>query len=94
MERVFAPSPWRSKAKGQSTPLRDEGNQCSHVDMGDLPGVPRAHLTGVRTFIDRRGNGADASDIMESRMTQYDDDEWPLRMEDGNTVDTRDVERN
>ena len=94
MKRVLAPSPWRSKARGQSTLLKDKGKEYSHVDMGQLPEIPRAHLTGVRTFLDGRGNGPDGPDIMESRMTQDDDDEWPLRMEDRNTVDTRDVETN
>ena len=68
MKRVFTPSPWRSKARRQSTFNEDKRNQYGHAVMGDLPEIPRAHMTGVRTFIHGRAAGSDASDMMESRI--------------------------
>ncbi|KAI4184917.1 MAG: hypothetical protein LQ346_006018 [Caloplaca aetnensis] len=82
-KRVFLSSPWRSKVKeGQSTPDEEKGQHHDSFDTEGLPEIPRAHMTGVRTFINARGKGTDGSNVMESRMTQDDDDdEWPLRRE-------------
>lgn len=84
MKRVFIPSPWRSKARGQSTPDEYKEGQYSHRDVGDLPTIPRAHMTGVRTFINGHGQGMHASHIMESQKTQDDDGDWPLPQKDHN----------
>ena len=75
---VFTLSLWRSKSRGQSTSEGYEADKNGHFPMGNLPDIPRAHMTGVRTVIDGRGKGTDASRIMESQAIQEDDDTWPL----------------
>ncbi|KAL8755337.1 MAG: hypothetical protein Q9199_003716 [Rusavskia elegans] len=77
---TFVSSPWRSKAKGQSTPDNDRGDQDSHFDKDALPNIPPAHMSGVRTFINGCGQRTDASDIMESQVfhDKHDNDDWPL----------------
>lgn len=84
IRRIFVSSPWRSKAKGQSTPDHHRGDQYSQFDQDALPNIPDAHMTGVRTFINGCGERTDASDIMESLVfhDKHDNDDWPLRRED------------
>lgn len=97
MKRVFVTSPWRSRARGQSTPPEgeDKEQQCNHSDTVELPEIPRVYvMTGVRSFINNgRGKGTDAFDLMEHRLTQDDDDDWPLRREGHNLEDTRSEEK-
>ncbi|KAL8913491.1 MAG: hypothetical protein Q9171_001679 [Xanthocarpia ochracea] len=72
LRRLLDSSPWRSRAGGQSIP----GNStASHFDKGALPSIPRAHMTGVRTFINGQGQRMDASNIMESQMIQDEDED-------------------
>lgn len=78
LKRVFNPSLWRSKSRVQSTSEGYEANEDGHFPMRNLPDIPRAHMTGVRTFIDGRGNMTNPSRIMESQATQGDEDTWPL----------------
>ncbi len=78
LKRVFTLSLRRSKSRGQPTSEGYEVDKDGHFPMGNLPDIPRAHMTGVRTFIDGRGKGMDASRIMESQAIQEDDDTWPL----------------
>lgn len=87
-KRVLIPSPWRSKAREPSTPAEDKEHRYDDVDVGDLPEIPRAYMTGVRTFINGRAKGTDDADVMASRMTQDDDDDWPLRRADHISEDT------
>lgn len=47
--------------------------------MEALPNVLCAHMTGVWTFIDAHGRTMNDSRIMQSQMTQGDDEIWPLR---------------
>ncbi|KAL8723142.1 MAG: hypothetical protein Q9225_000483 [Loekoesia sp. 1 TL-2023] len=87
LKRVSTPSSWRSKAKGQSTPKEYKGGVNGGVAMGSLPEIPRAQMTGVRTFINGCKEWTDTSHIMESRMNQEDDDDWPLRGREHNPED-------
>ncbi|KAL8919246.1 MAG: hypothetical protein Q9208_006907 [Pyrenodesmia sp. 3 TL-2023] len=82
IRRVLIPSPWRSKAREPSTPHENKEHHYHYVDVEALPEIPRAYMTGVRTFINGRVVGADDADVMGSQMTQDDDDDWPLRKED------------
>lgn len=97
MKRVFVTSPWRSRARGQSTPPEgeDKEQQYNHSDTVELPEIPRVYvMTGVRSFINNgRGKGTDAFDLMEHRRTQDDDDDWPLRREGHDLEDTRSEEK-
>ena len=68
LRRLLDSSPWRSRARGQSTP-------ASHFDTGALPSIPRARMTGVWTLINGQGQRVDASNIMESQMIQDEDDD-------------------
>ena len=78
LKRVFTSSRWRSKPRGQSTSGGNEADEDGHFPMRNLPHIPRAHMTGVRTFIDGHGKGTNASRIMESQAIQEDEDTWPL----------------
>ena len=78
LKRLFTPSLWRSKSKGQSTSEGYKADEDDHFPMGDLPNVPRAQMTGIRTFINGNGKGMSTSRIMESQATQGDDDAWPI----------------
>ncbi|KAL8753060.1 MAG: hypothetical protein Q9184_005536 [Pyrenodesmia sp. 2 TL-2023] len=82
IKRVWIPSPWRSKAREPSTPDEKKEHHYDHVDMEGLPEIPRAYMTGVRTFINGGVKGTDNADVMGSRITQDDADDWPLRRED------------
>lgn len=64
-----------------STPDENKGHHYKPVDIGALPEIPRAYMTGLRTFIDKRAKGTDDADIMGSQITRDDDDDWPLRRE-------------
>lgn len=74
LKRVFN----RSKSRVQSTSEGYEANEDGHFPMRNLPDFPRAHMTGVRTFINGRGNMTNPSRIMESQAIQGDEDTWPL----------------
>ncbi|CAO1598713.1 hypothetical protein XANCAGTX0491_002473 [Xanthoria calcicola] len=87
IRRMFVSSPWRYKNKDWSIPNDNEGKRCSQLDEA-LPSIPRAHMTGVRTFINGRGQNTDTSDIMESQVVldEYYDDDWPLHKDDGSLL--------
>ena len=70
LRRLLDSSPWRTRAGGQSTP---GSVTASRFDKGALPGIPRAHMTGVRSFINGQGQRMDASSIIESQMIQDED---------------------
>ncbi|KAL8855701.1 MAG: hypothetical protein Q9178_007667 [Gyalolechia marmorata] len=71
LRRLLDSSPWRSRAGRQSKPAN---GTSSHFDQRALPSIPRAHMTGLRTFINGQGQRMDASNIMESQMIQHEDD--------------------
>ena len=83
LKRVFTPKLWRSKAKSQETSGRREADEDGHFPMGKLPHISRPHMTGVRTFIDGRDRGSNASRIMASQAVQEDEDTWPLHNKNG-----------
>lgn len=87
LKRVSTPSLWRLKAKGQSTPKEIGKDAYGQVAMRSLPEIPRAQMTGVRTFINGCREWTDSSNIMESLTVQDDDDDWPLRRQDHNPED-------
>ncbi len=84
---MFVSSPWRSKNKDRPTPNDNEEKHCSQFD-GALPSIPRAHMTGVRTYINGRGQNTNTSDTMESQVIhdEHYDDDWPLRKDDGSLL--------
>ncbi|KAL8811957.1 MAG: hypothetical protein Q9200_001390 [Gallowayella weberi] len=65
-ETMLPTSPRRSKARGQPTPHEHRGDPDGHYSIGKLPEVPRAEMTGVRTYINGRGRRTDDSYAMES----------------------------
>ncbi|KAL8724939.1 MAG: hypothetical protein Q9181_006608 [Wetmoreana brouardii] len=87
IKRFFTSSPWRSKAREQSSPEDDQILEKEKCVIKSLPPIPSAHLTGMRTFIDGHGQWTDDSQIMESQTIEEFDDDWPLRRVDHNAVD-------
>ena len=83
LKRVFVSSQWQSRAREASTPDNQRGDRYGHLDEEALPDIPRAHMTGIRTFIHGRGQRDDGSNIMESQSIQdgYGNDDWPIRKE-------------
>ena len=79
IKRIFTLSFFRSKSRGSETSAAFEADSNGKFPMPDLPGIPRAHMTGVRTLIGGVGEDARASRIMERRVLRDDDDDWPLR---------------
>ena len=79
LKRAITPSLWRTKSRGPPTFDGYEADKDGHFSLGPMPDIPRAHMTGVRTFIDGRERGMNASRIMESQMIPEDEDTWPLR---------------
>jgi len=82
LKRLLKPSLWRFKEGAQTSSERYEADEDGHFPMKNLPDIPRAHMTGVRTFIDGRGRGTDTSNIMRSQAIQEHDDTWPLYTQD------------
>ncbi|KAG7009687.1 short-chain dehydrogenase [Physcia stellaris] len=78
LKRLFTPSLWRSKSKEHSSSEGYKADGDGHFPMEDLPDVPRAQMTGIRTFINGNGKGMSTSRIMESQASQDDDDAWPI----------------
>ncbi|MCJ1249377.1 hypothetical protein MMC30_006600 [Trapelia coarctata] len=73
LPQVMSPSTWRSKSKGQSS------GEFENLPFDDLAGIPRAHMTGVRTFINGQGKTTHASRMMQNKLDTGDDEVWPLR---------------
>lgn len=87
LKLLITPSLWRSKNRTQSASEGYEASKYGHLPSGNLPDIPRAHMTGVRTFIDRRGRGKDTSHIMESQAIKEGEETWPLHKNNHNPVD-------
>ncbi|KAL8705407.1 MAG: hypothetical protein Q9201_001479 [Fulgogasparrea decipioides] len=87
IKRFFTSSPWRSKTREQSSPEDARIFEEEKCVIESLPPIPSAHLTGVRTFIDGRGQWTNNSHIMESQTIEEIEHDWPLRREDYNAVD-------
>ncbi|KAL8687140.1 MAG: hypothetical protein Q9218_006605 [Villophora microphyllina] len=88
IKRFFTSSPWRPKAREPPSPRDNWEDGDEKYVMGSLPQIPRAHLTGVRTFIDGNGRVMDNSPIMESQGIEEIDDDWPLHREEHKVVET------
>ncbi|KAL8787301.1 MAG: hypothetical protein Q9213_002292 [Squamulea squamosa] len=69
-------NPRRTRTRGKSTPDEGSGDQGCRFDIGKLPDIPRAQMTGVRTFINGRGRDLNDSNVMESAYEEepYDPD--------------------
>lgn len=78
LKLIFTPSRWRSSSRSQSAYKGYEADECGHFPIENLPDIPRAHMTGVRTFIDRLGERTDPSRIMESQANKESEETWPL----------------
>ncbi|KAL8772125.1 MAG: hypothetical protein Q9209_002560 [Squamulea sp. 1 TL-2023] len=75
LKGILTFSPRRTRIRGQSTPNEGSGDP-GRFEVGKLPDIPRAQMTGVRTFINGRGREIDTSNIMESTFEDepYDSD--------------------
>jgi hypothetical protein len=69
---------WRSKSGEHSSGAYEAHQNNRNVPNDALPNIPRAYMTGVRTFIEGRGKSMNASHIMDSQVTAVDDESWPL----------------
>ena len=78
LKRTFNPSLWRSKSRHQSSSEGYEAFDDGNVALKNLQEIPRAHMTGVQTFIDKQGKTMNNSTIMQSQAIQEHDDTWPL----------------
>ncbi|MCJ1349761.1 hypothetical protein MMC31_008002 [Peltigera leucophlebia] len=87
LKLLVTPSLWRSKMRAQSVSGGYAANEYDHSPSGNLPDIPRAHVTGVRTFIDRCGRGTNTSHIMESQAIKEEKETWPLHKNNHNPVD-------
>ena len=85
---LLTPSLWRSTIKARSASGGGyEANEYGHLPSENLPQIPRAHMTGVRTFIDRRGRGTNNSHLMESKAIQEGEETWRLQKNNHDPVD-------
>lgn len=76
---LVTPSLWRSKIRAHSSSGGYESNECGHMPPGNLPDIiPRAHMTGIRTFIDPSGRETNTSHMMESQAIKEGKESWPL----------------
>ena len=66
LKLLVTPSLWQSKIRAQSASGKYAASEHSHLPSGNLPEIPRAHLTGVQTLIDCCGRGTNTFYIMES----------------------------
>ena len=57
---------WLSKTRGHSKPGENRGEEDDSFNIGKLPEIPGAHMTGVLTFINGRGNETAAPYVMDS----------------------------
>lgn len=95
LKLLATPSLWRFKMRAQSASgaggyaAKDFGGGRHLLPAGNLPGIPRAHMTGVQTFIDRCGRGTtNPSHIMESQARKEGPQEiWPPDKNNHNPVD-------
>ncbi|KAL8994874.1 MAG: hypothetical protein Q9169_005272 [Polycauliona sp. 2 TL-2023] len=76
LKRVFVPSVWQTRSKSGQTPEGPQLEGHNGAEMENLPDIPRAQMTGIRTFIRSHGKG---SRVMESQATQDNDDTWPFQ---------------
>lgn len=87
LKLLVTPSLWRSKMRAQSAYGGYAANEHGHLPSGNLPEIPRAHMTGVQTVIDRCGGGTNTSHIMESQAIKEGKETWPLHKNNHNPVD-------
>lgn len=60
----------------------DDSFSGENKEEHGLPGVPRAHMTGVRTFIDAQGRSnvgsSTQSSTLKGKLHSAEEDEYPL----------------
>ena len=91
LKLLVTPSLWRFRTRAQSASGGYAANEFDrHLPSGNLPDIPRAHMTGVQTFIDRCGRGTttNTSHIMESQAIKEGPQEtWPPHKNNHNPAD-------
>ncbi|KAF7876780.1 hypothetical protein EAF04_001863 [Stromatinia cepivora] len=71
LKRLMNLASWRSKSNVREGGYEQYGEE-GRVKMNDLPSIPRAHMTGVRTFIDGKGKSQDVSQLLRSEVIHVD----------------------
>lgn len=86
---LVTPSLWRFKMRAQSASGGYAANEFGrHLPSENLPDIPRAVMTGARTFIDRCGRETNTSHSMESQAIKQGPQEiWPLHKNNHNPAD-------
>lgn len=77
LQRTFTIRTWTRRSK-PSSKESDSFTEHSSDKMANSPEIPRATMTGIRTFI--RGHGATStstSGTMQSEIMEEDEDTWP-----------------
>ena len=75
LKRTLIPGAWRSNFADKSV----RGSKEPSYKAAELPNIPRATITGIRTFINRRGKTQTGpSQIMHSEIMDDNDDAEPL----------------
>ena len=78
VRRVATPRSWHSKL-GSGEDSGKESRKYSSESTAELPEIPRATMTGIRTYINhQRITTVDGSRIMRSETGSEDGDFWPL----------------
>lgn len=80
--RLIMPRTWRSESDPEKR-VSDDHKGESSGGLGELPSVPRAEITGLRSFIMEQGRRIRESRIVESTGPVGDEtgDVWPLTVE-------------
>ena len=55
LQIFVTPKLWPSKSRRHLASERHQANEEGDFPMGHLPDIPRAHMTGIRTFIEGHG---------------------------------------
>jgi hypothetical protein len=82
IRRLLTPSRWRQG--GSSLTLGRSSGQVSRGNKAEknLPSIPRATMTGIRTFINGQGSTKmGASQMMQSQVSEDTEDSWPMSRE-------------
>lgn len=87
--RTFSITRWRSKSGEESSRGYKAHQNDQDLFVQALPNVPRAHMTGVRTFIDAQGRTMNGSGSLQGQMTQEDHGIWPLHKSERNRYGIR-----
>lgn len=78
LKRILTTSQWRLHSRVQASSEGHKANEDDELPMNKLPEIPRAHITGVRTYIRGQDMMMNASSIMQSQTTQGVGDTWSV----------------